>query len=260
MMNDINMAIKTTTECNGICNNCSVRVWMDADPGWHASLGDIDRFINFSIRSGYTYNIVNLTGGEPLLWHNLIEGCRMLKQSGLIKELCLYTNALLCNTLKGLGVLEQIIEDLDYVRMSLYHGNEEDIEMCMSRGFPENKIRVSEQRNRPVPPLHPIENSLPARCHCAGYALDHSRVFICGPAPTLIFAHGLSFDDYAYMMDDLRDNFLDRLSAVDIYNQELCRYCIGNTKVTEVVPAVPCVIKKREMQHEPVGTESIKAA
>jgi len=78
------LSIKTTSLCNAMCKNCSVVPWMKMNPNYHTSLEDIDKLIFYSKASGYKWDIILLSGGEPLLWKFLPEAVQKLRDSKII--------------------------------------------------------------------------------------------------------------------------------------------------------------------------------
>lgn len=252
------IAFKTTSLCQAYCNDCSVMEWMNHYHNWHASIEDVDRFVYYTKKSNYRFGIINLTGGEPLLWNNLLEGTRMLREGDITGNLVMYTNALGLNE----GNKDKIGEVIDYlhsVRISLYSGNEEQAEY-FKECFPK-KVQIKSQKLRPIPPTERIEGTRPASCFCGGYCLDQGEIDICAPARSIIIRMGWDLKDFDYISVPLKENYLDGFKNVERENQLLCEYCIGNMWVHNVIPKVTCEIKEKKLYNrrglEYAETESI---
>ena len=225
-----NLAIKTTSACQGKCGDCSVRAWMKAYPGYQTPIEDIEKLIKYSTEAGYKYRSIHLTGGEPLLWDNLETVTKLLVNSRITEKFIMYTNSL---NHKRLTV--ETMECFDCVQVSKYYGNEKEADEFKAR-FPE-RVRVHDYFKRPFPPDKPVPDSLPASCHCQGFSLNHGMVDICGPARTIIIRLGLADK---LISVPLQKNFLTPLLAAERENQNWCRYCIGNNKVSQRVPWSRC--------------------
>ncbi|KKL26533.1 hypothetical protein LCGC14_2394320, partial [marine sediment metagenome] len=82
-----------TAKCTRDCPECSQRGFRRSNHGYVASLEAIEKWIGCTKDSGYApYRSLILTGGEPLLWENLEEGVRLLRESGLGQQVNLFTN------------------------------------------------------------------------------------------------------------------------------------------------------------------------
>jgi len=117
------LSIKTTTDCVfPRCKNCSAIPFMDANPGWQTPIEDIENLIKYSKQAGYFFSHILLSGGEPLLWDNVVEGTRLLKESKITGSLVLVTNALAID-FNNLDKVFEIISNVDLFRISKYSRN-----------------------------------------------------------------------------------------------------------------------------------------
>lgn len=221
--------INTTSLCNAWCKHCNAVPWMKANPDYHLSLDDIDNWIKYSKESGYKFGNVILTGGEPLLWKNVVDGVKKLKNSRLIHRLIMYTNALAVNE-DNLDMIGQILENISILRVSRYIGNEHKIKLIRDN-FPKNKIKVVNKTKFIALPMKPIPNTLPAKCTCHAYDLTGSNISLCGPAKNIICRVGWNQEDFSYIIEPLKRDYLTRLSKIPKRNQPYCQYCVGNSKV-----------------------------
>jgi len=222
--------INTTSLCNAWCKHCNAVPWMRANPDYHLSLGDIDNWIKYSKESGYKFGNVTLTGGEPLLWKNLLDCVKKLNNSGLINKLIMYSNAIAVNE-NNLSMIGQILDNISILRISRYIGNENKIKLIRDN-FPNNKkIKVINKTKFIALPTKKIPNSLPANCNCDAYDLTGSNISLCGPAKNIICRLGWNQEDFSYIIEPLKKDYLNRLSKIPKRNKPYCQYCVGNSKV-----------------------------
>lgn len=229
--------IITTAACNGGCNDCHTAKWMEIHKGYDLSLFDLQKFLEVSKESGYHFKLLSLSGGDPSLWSNLVPGMKMIKESGLFDRICAVTNVIAYDR------FEPVIDDLDYLRVSQYLGNEEEVKQAKKKyGI---KVDVIDQTKRHVPPTTHIEGSLPARCHCEGWSLTEDRIWVCNAAETLVTMLGFDMKEYRKWSTPVQPGWLEKLASLDFYRMPICMYCIGNDKVYKKTPIVPCVIGSR---------------
>ena len=223
----LGLSIKTTSLCNLRCKHCSVIPWMDAVPNWHTSLDEIKRLIEAC--KDITFTHIFLSGGEPLLWKNIVEGSRLIKQSGITGSLVLFTN--------GMGIsdpdkLKEIRKNVDVFRVAKYTRNSEAIERIKEVI---KDVVIVDRTKHTVSPNKPVPNSLPAKCVCSAYSMVQGMIEICGPARTIIHRLDWEFDDPELSVP-IESGFLEKLKKVDKFNKEWCKYCIANEKVARVQP------------------------
>lgn len=225
------LSIKTTTDCTSPrCRNCSAIPFMDANPNWQTSLEDIENLTKYTKQAGYLFSHILLSGGEPLLWNNIVEGTRLLR--GIGKNLILVTNALAIfnDSEKVFG----IISDVDEFRISKYSRNEETInrflEVIRDEPF-RHKVTVDDTTTHLIPPREPVPNSTPAECLCDAYSVFKGCVEICGPARNVIHNLGWNPEDFPKLSVPISENYLDFFKDEDRFDMEWCKYCIANQKV-----------------------------
>ena len=228
------LSIKTTTACTfPRCKNCSAISFMDANRGWQTPIGDIEKLIEYSKGAGYFFSHILLSGGEPLLWDNVVEGTRLLGSSGITENLILVTNALAID-FDNLDKVLGIIADVDEFRISRYSRNAAVISRFL--GIVEDnpyrrKITVDNKMTHMIPPKEPVPNSIPAECCCNSYAVFNGCVEICGPSRNVIHNQGWNPNDFPELSIPISENYLDYFKDEDRFNKEWCKYCIANKKV-----------------------------
>lgn len=230
------LSIKTTSLCNLRCKHCSVIPWMDANPNWHTSLEDIEKLIKYSRDAGYMFDFLLLSGGEPLLWKNVVEGTKLIKQAGIMYSLVFLTNGIAL-----FDDLDKVFEIISYVnvfRIARYERNTEIIkrflEVIRDKPF-SHKVMIEDRKDHFISPTEPIPNSLPAECFCDAYAMSNGCIDICGPSRCIAHRQGWNLNDSPEMSTPISENFLDYFKNEDRFNKKWCQYCIANKKVSSAV-------------------------
>ena len=228
------ISLKTTAACDGACRHCVARPWMDRHRGEFASLEDIEALVVWSRASGYRWQSIILTGGEPMLWRHLHEAAELLRRSLVADELVMFTNALVAGSREGFDRFVRACESLDRVRLSRYHGNEAEVGFilgrCVGGKIGRAKIGCVDNAVWCIPPSDPVPDSLPAECTCRSYGLWMRRLTLCAPIEMLYDRH--RWDKSRLPCTEVnRAGFLSDLERVDPTRQDACRYCVGNPKV-----------------------------
>jgi len=253
-MKELGLSIKTTSVCQRQCKNCTVKSWMKANPDFHTSFEQIENLIKYSKMSGYHFEYILLSGGEPLCWSNVHEGTRLLYESGICSRLVLLTNGLAITT-HTLGILQSIISRVHEFRISRYHDNAENIRLAqeyfgeLKNSYGNNVLNVVDRQEHMIPPDKPVPDSLPAECGCKAYAMVGDVIDYCGPARTI--AHKLGWamikaakidkpnflDDFGKLM--IRDICISNEEGQDdesiLHKSNYCNMCISNTKVARTL-------------------------
>ena len=156
-MKKLELSIKTTSLCQRRCKNCSVIPWMDANPGFHTSIEQIENLIKYSKESEYHWEYILLSGGEPLLWKNIVKGTKLLYESGITSRLILLTNGLEIKT-TCLQKMDKIIKNVHEFRISRYPDNHRNIELAqeyfgkLKNSYGYNVLNVVDRQEHLVPP------------------------------------------------------------------------------------------------------------
>jgi hypothetical protein len=220
---------------------------MKANPDFHTSIEQINNLIVYSKESGYHWEYILLSGGEPLLWKNLLPGAKLIYESGICSRLVVLTNGLAINpaTLNLLGKLFHYIHEF---RISRYHNNSENIRLAQEyfgefkNDYIEPQLSVVDRTEHMIPPDKPVPDSLPAECTCKAFSMVGGEIHLCGPAWTIYCRFPTKFEKAktemsAYIADNdilwYRSDYeeMEKLK----YNREYCRYCISNAKVARTL-------------------------
>jgi len=107
--------------CNLKCRGCD-----KASPHLPASFSSIDQFASDidALKNILRVEMFKLTGGEPLLHPKIAEFARIIKESGMAREVALWTNGLLLHRVKP-----DLFEYIDVIQVTRYPG----VDMVMER-------------------------------------------------------------------------------------------------------------------------------
>ncbi len=212
-----------TAKCTRDCPECSQRGFRRSNHGYVASLEAIEKWIGCTKDSGYApYRSLILTGGEPLLWENLEEGVRLLRESGLGQQVNLFTNGDPSEL-----VTDSLMDSLSTLRISHYGDNSESIARLKKRYG--SLVDVAQrQRHYPIPKTLTGRSVLPARCGCEGPALLGGRVYGCSMLVTVADELGLDLAAYPESHCKLQVGYLELLAGFPRTLHDCCRACIGN--------------------------------
>ena len=199
---------------------------------YHFSLDDVDRFLFYTKISGYHFDMLRITGGEPLLWENLLEGLKRFKRSQLIGKITIVSN--------GLEVKEENRDKLVEVTkrakvfISQYSGNEDNVQFAMDN-FPSDKIRVSGVSYYCLPKVL-MEDVLPTFCRCVGATIYKDGVSFCSPVRTMGFLnpvdkYGVGDELAASLCTRFRIGYMNHFDKLRKYNWSFCRQCVGNKRL-----------------------------
>jgi len=223
------MLFYTTSMCSNDCRFCSAKKTMKQLPNYHLSLDDIYKFIDYSQKANYTFDHLLYCGGEPMLWKHIEKATKLLKESNVVNEIWILSNALNWNYKK----IFSFIFDIDVVKCSDYGKNIKqinEIEKWLKQINYKGKIKTAFCHFHEKPLQHRVKNSLPAMCNCKEYALINGRICICSNGYPTIHWLGKTLDHYKKHSIPLQENFMDFTFKVDRYKQEVCQYCLANGK------------------------------
>ena len=196
-------------------------------PDYQMSLAEIDQLIDAVKGSNHTFDMMILSGGEPLLWENIEEGIRRIKESGITKHLRVYSNAKAQHL-----VVTHWFDYLDSIRVSLHAGNDYEVSRLRMR-FPDRVTVVDRRLHAPLFGQELCEPVLPAKCVCPELVVCDQRVSMCPAGLATIFMLKGTQKDYPEFYTDLSPGFLDRLKDKGFHREYelLCSACIGNKKL-----------------------------
>jgi hypothetical protein len=231
-MNTKIISIKTTSCCQLRCKNCFVVPWMKRFPFWHWSIDSVEKFIRATVDSGYRFKILLLSGGEPLLWSNLLPALDMIRASGITDNIKMLTNSIAINE-GNLDWFDKVVERVDIIRISRYVGNEKSVDLVKERYRANRSIHFSDKTEFVIQTKVPVAGSLPASCACDYPTVFGDTIYACGGSRFLSYFHKIEIDKRLYL--PIKKNYLRYLESEPILkkkmNQIACQYCMVNRKV-----------------------------
>lgn len=230
-MRNSTISFFTTNLCNRLCANCIVRKALSdgTQEPYHLSLGEIDKFLTVSEQSGYSFDVI-LSGGEPTLWTHLDEGVTLFRKSAVCISLCIFSNLINMESLT-----ENLMEKIDFLRVSDYISNRENIKTFRRRHS--KKIRVVDRRLFYKTPTSPMTGTLPAICLNPNHPMYYvGKIYACSHSCALSQGIDVDFD----VCVDVEPGFLEKTD--EIFDRQLhsdiCACCISNKKIRQVVKRI----------------------
>lgn len=214
------MSFFVISACNLQCKECIMLSQMKLHSAYQMSLEEMEKFIYYTEKSGYFFNY-RYTGGEPLYWKNLEEGTRMLRKSKSCKSILLMTNAM-----KHDNITDNIINMIDYVRISKYEYNHDAIKILKDK-YPE-KVMVVDREDFYPNPKEPLENSLPVDCGNPEHLYFNNKIFACPHSYSLAIKNGLTHLELGV---DIGMDYCKRNREIRDGHEKICTLCLGNKKV-----------------------------
>ena len=147
------LTLFVTSICGMKCVDCCVSHQMESDNKYHMSLEEIKNLIYVMEKSEYQCSIL-LGGGEPLLWNNLIDGLKLLRESSAIQYISMNS------TVVHGKITPELMELIDAIHISKSKYNEQKI-IELKKLFPNATNRYGEPILRVVtaPVTSPVTTS-----------------------------------------------------------------------------------------------------
>lgn len=231
------MVILTTTACQLRCKNCAVDSWMRKNTGFCTSLNQVRKMIDCSIASGYHFEYVNLVGGEPLLWKNLVPALRLINESHVSDNVSIITNLMWFDETK-IELMREIASMIDIIVVSKYPPNKERCELLLkSRIVGRNGSVEIKEENFIRQPTKPTGGTLPARCGCVAMELFGDTVNACVGMRFISDSLGLEIEPR--FTTDMGVGYAERLDLKNVFTSDMCKLCVSNKNVSSVLGGEP---------------------
>lgn len=216
------ISLYTISKCNLSCAECIMAEAMKKYNNYQMTLQEIENLIYFSELSNYKFDII-LSGGEPTLWDNLLNGVKLLKKSNITKSITIFSNVI---NLKNIN--DELVNYIDSIRISEYDYNKKNINIVLEK-YP-SKIKVVNREYFWENPKHPIFESLPAECLNREYMFYNNRVYACPHSISL----SIKAKSNIKISTELKINFINDLPLIKKgQEREICTFCISNQKVRD---------------------------
>jgi glycosyltransferase involved in cell wall biosynthesis/tetratricopeptide (TPR) repeat protein len=222
--------VMVTGKCNKSCPLCSQATFNKNHVGYQASLGNIKKICQRSLDIGAGYECISFSGGEPLLWDNLEEACKIVRDSGAFKKIRINSNGV--NKKRMMSVLDGGLVDTVYA--NTYNADHKSLKVLVDK-YPEKYI-FSNIPHKPLPDV-PLAGVLPANCHCNKPSIIGDNVYPCGNFYEHITRLRKNMYDYREHYCSLNDDWIGFFRKVDKFNMDICSYCLANGKVWDKIPA-----------------------
>lgn len=220
-----NLDVMTNGQCNLACPACNQIPFVQEYRDYQTSMAEMEKICRRTLEIGATYDWVNFTGGEPLLWDNLEAACKMAKESGAFKQVRLFSNCV--HSFRLSKALDDCL--IDNVYCSQANVIAENVGPLMAKH--PGKITLAGCPNHVWQPMEPLSDSIPAGCLCDRYTIIENTVYPCGA----FFSHtkrlGRRLEDYRDFFCSLDDDWIKFFRGVDRHNMDICQYCLNNEKV-----------------------------
>lgn len=222
-------ALFVCASCNRRCPECSQRDAIRLDPSYQMSLSEIERFIECTKSSGYdkSHELI-ITGGEPLLWHNIVEGLRLLRQADLARQVSVFSNAFL-----DFQTTDAFVSNIDTLRLSRYKDNADAIDRLVAR-YGKKAVVVDRTRHYRRPSTFGPPEVLPAACMCEGLGLHKGKVYGCPNLLSISQEFGVRLDQDPPCMCDLQPGYMEILFRFPRTRHLCCRACVGNQRIRQI--------------------------
>ena len=219
------MSLFVTSRCNLWCKECIMRGLMK-NRKYEMSLDELTAFIDVTEKSGYKFHYM-LTGGEPLIWKNLKEGVKLLRQSLSCNYLYLFTNLVNHEALD-----DEVMSCLNCVKVSQYAANESEIhEVKRKYG---DKVKVYDRRKFWINPKEKIDINTPVVCMNEGELLfQNYHVYACLHSASIAAAHK---NTEITICKPLELGYMDGLDEIRTNQaRDICSLCTSNKEIRDMM-------------------------
>ena len=225
----IRLMLWVTSRCTLDCPFCSQGNTRRLHSDYEMSLEELKFIIDSSRSRGLRYETVEFTGGEPTLWTHLEEAAHLVFNSGICNNLFLVTNG------NNPERIRPLLPLLDYYCVSSSQANAQQVDAHKAFG---HRIYWNEHKHKQIPTVGLID-VLPAEC-CVRVNPDGTLV------NTLMYLKGMvyyccnAYHNSKIISGDsglycrFEEDFALKFSNKN-YDKQICRICLCNRKVWEVI-------------------------
>jgi len=237
--NPLEMSLMVTSACQAGCEHCCQREWRSNNPKYHMSIPVLKKFIDVTVRSGYVFDFLVISGGEPFLWKDLIPGVKLIKDSGIAKKIAIFSNGIALKEFNPIE-FEAVYNNVDAIRITDLGFNSAFCDEFKGWFEQWKKVYFIDYSDFIVLPKDPVANSLPADCGCSHFSYSTSGLNICTLAKDLFYRYPDSYMPEGFPVDlPLSHKYLDKLIPWRKFDYSICQYCISNNKVRAKLERVP---------------------
>ena len=226
------LSIHVTSTCNLACSECVMQWQMNDNFSYHMSIQELEKLIHYTKLSNYKFNRLTVSGGEPLLWKNLKDGLELLMNSGITKEITMFTNAVFYEKLTP-----DIAKNITTIRVSHYdhlEGGTDNSEHIIQLKKRHPNVVVVERTEFLTTPSEPIQSKQDVNCQNLYTKYYNHNIWACAHAHSLALKVGSNVKTG----EPIGINYLD--SAAEIrkgQHKDLCSICVSNASIRHKLPS-----------------------
>lgn len=221
------------SDCQNNCQFCNSKHLIDIYKNYHLTIQELNKFIYYTKKSNYYYNKILLYGpGEPTLWDNLNEGIKILYNSGITDNICMYSNGVSIDNIK-----EETWSYLNNIRFSIYPSTKNKKYLReIQKKYGKNKISEVHIHSFYSYLTKKQKGNIPCKCLCPGPTFIKDKIFFFCHCPSLFTAAkimGVNIFDYENIYSKLKENYLVEIEdeIEQTRDFEFCKYCVANSNV-----------------------------
>lgn len=208
-------------------------------PKYQMSIPVLKQFIDFTKRSGYRFDFLVISGGEPLLWDNLAVGVQLIRDADITSNLTIFSNGIALERFDPI-TFNAIYNNVDHIRITNLGFDSKYFYKLKEWLVNHKKFYFIDYSEFIVFPDEPVADSLPADCGCAHYSYSKHGLNICTLSKDLYFRYPDVKVPPKFPIDlPLSLNYIDKLAPWRLFDYEICQYCISNNKVRSKLKRVP---------------------
>jgi len=224
-MNQFQLSIMPVGACNMSCPNCTQTPWRKDFAKYQMSLEEVQTICMRINDLGLHFTWAHITGGEPALWENLYDGCKIFRTSGAFDHIEIWSNCKYIQPLKKVlddGLVEHVITQ----SANTYKTGANALKKKYG-----DRMCIIDPSAHQVHPDKPLDNVLPAECGCDRVEIFNYRVYPCANFYSNMRRMGLDPEE-ANLSAPLESNWAQFMDNVNRYNMQACRVCLANGKVS----------------------------
>jgi len=228
-MNQFQLSLMPVGACNMNCPNCTQKYFRKDFADYQMSLEEVETICRRVKELGLHFAWAHITGGEPALWDNLYEGCKIFRTSGAFDHVEVWSNCKLTKPLMEI-LDDNLVEHVITQEANTYKTGAN----ALKKKYGDRMSIISPSAHQ-VHPDKPLDNVLPAECGCNRVEIFNYRVYPCANYYSNMRRMGLDPMEYP-LSAPLDSNWAAFMDGIDRFNMQACRVCLANGKVSRQAP------------------------
>ena len=216
-------------ECNMTCPNCVQLPWRKDYNAYQMLPQEVAIICKRIKDQGLHFEWAHITGGEPSTWVYLEEGCKIIKDSGAFDLIEVWSN---CRITKPLSkLMDSRVVELIHTQSA--NMSKDGAALLLKKYGP--RMDIIPSAGHQVNPEQPLDDVLPATCGCDRVTVFNYRVYSCANAYSCSRRAGMDMDNPRIWVS-VYDDWVKFIDGMDRFNQQYCRMCLANGKVSARMP------------------------